>query len=190
MTDTIPYSTIAARVPLDLREGLEALATREGHGDLSTTIRRLLREGLDAELANGRGRLFDARQGAARKADRPTAKRAARLVAPRAGSQRRRALEHFAAVAQWWIAHPLDRRPGRDGLTTDEVIAREQALGRDVAVNGFARRVTDLLEAGAIESVVVAGEYVTRKTRHGSDAQVWRITAKGRRWLAETEVEK
>lgn len=198
--------TIAARVPLDLREDLETIASRGGV-DLTTVIRGALRGYADASLGRdtdaaagyraildlaaasipGRG-LFGAAQGAARRRDRSTSTQAAIDVAPRTGSQRRRALAIIAAA-------------GDKGATADEVIEVLQAAARGAgvrgpAVNGVARRVTDLLQAGAIAPVLIeetrssladgtARQELTRPTRNGSAATVYRITSKGRAWLQE-----
>jgi hypothetical protein len=206
--------TMAARVPLDLRAEAEELVTkvrnagapgigRDPEFDLSHVIRLGVRRLVDEELhARPRpGRLFNPREGSSRRHDRPTSKAAALDVAPRAGSQRRRALEVIVGR-------------GDRGATTDEVIEVLEASHR-VAVNGVARRVTDLLQAGAIEPLlavlgssgwqahtadhriarppragegtVPGGAEVTRVTRHGSRAIVYVATAKGRQWLEASE---
>jgi hypothetical protein len=193
-------STLAARVPAELRDAVEAKRDElRGAGvhypdgrevDLSFVLRvalsryvgvhdgGLLEVDVDAaspdQLRQAAALLEDGQPGTARKHDRPTAKRAASTVAGRAGTQRRRALELFEVV-------------GARGLTTDEVCAELD----DCPVNGVARRVTDLLQGGLIEEVYAAGgrvagegramhgDPVMRKTRHGSFAQVWRITGEG-----------
>lgn len=197
-------ATIAARVPVDLREDLERLVERDkrrgSDATLTTVIRRLLRQGADAELAPAVTYGLNAADyhtlrlnhapGRARAGDPGTSRAAARDVAPRAGSQRRRALELIAAA-------------GHHGMTTDEVIAELEAQAirdgrRPPAVNGVARRVTDLLQAGAITGAVdqldgvdpVTGSSLvprTRPTRHGSRATVYIATAHGKTWLATTE---
>jgi hypothetical protein len=171
-------SSIAARIPLDLRADLEALAGTEAGHDLSAVIRRLLREGADQRLGRtptGAAGLL-AGPGRSRRRDPATAKAAASRVAPRAGTQRRRALEAII-------------RAGAHGATADEVIASMQSGGRDVAVNGIARRVADLKEAGAISTIAnpitADGDPITRPTRHGAEAEVYVATELGRAWLAE-----
>lgn len=221
MTPVVEDATVAARVPTSLRQDLEAVRDLVGDPDLSVTMRRLLRAGADVELKRGgridlerlqadlattpAGGLFGPRPGARRKRGRATSEQAAADVAPRSGSQRRRALEVLAHRA----AH---------GATADEVIAEleRQAVARGVrppAVNGVARRVTDLLQAGAIEPVrfdrvdrvvgpgfdrpVAPGELVipgyaelTRRTRNGAQATVYAITAKGLEWLNADTLEE
>lgn len=190
MTAAVRDATIAARVPLDLRQDLELLAARRDT-DLTHVIRWAVRELVDRELHGMPDslarRLFGPRQGTTRRHDHATSNAAARDVAPRTGSQRRRALAHIVAA-------------GEHGATTDEVIAVLERTAsvlsrRPPAVNGVARRVTDLLEAGAIEEARCNGtchhercdgsHVLTRKTRHGSDAIVWVATDKGRSWLQE-----
>ena len=176
-------ATVAARVPLDLRQDLELIAKRTGT-DLTHVIRQFLRAGADVELGRAEPPVIERLgppTGARRRNATPTEAAAALDVAPRLNTQRRRALEHFD--------------DHRRGLTADEVIALEQAAGRRVAVNGLARRVTDLLQAGAIRELLVGevwvegelvadgGAGITRQTRNGSQAQVYVITAKGRDWL-------
>lgn len=201
--------TMAARVPLDLREEAEQVVAnvrergtnhlrRDPEFDLSSVIRLAVRRFVDVELHGmpedlANGHLFGPRTGAHRRRDRATSTAAARDVAPRSGSQRRRALEVIVAA-------------GARGMTTDEVInyleANRERGSRPPAVNGVARRVTDLYQAGAIEPAMMtvddvdagvnlqidrAGELVprTRTTRHGSQATVYIATAKGRAWLQE-----
>lgn len=202
MSTPTNWSTIAARVPDDLRDDVRGLVGTNGYEDLSQVVRKALRELVHRERTGAplAGGLFDPGQGAARRHDRATSKAAALDVAPRVGSQRRRALEVITLAR-------------RAGATTDEVILelerQARASGtRPPAVNGVARRVTDLLEAGAIEELrrppkederlrevwteTATGRdpdepvTVTRKTRHGSQATVWVSTAKGRAWLAAT----
>lgn len=181
-------ATIAARVPVDLKTDLEALLARDRARDpdatMTTVLRRLLRRAADDELV-GRPtageRLFAGGRGAARGGASPTAKAAASRVAPRIGSQRRLCLEVFGAA-------------GIHGATTDEVIHKLEVIfartrSRPPAVNGIARRVTDLLQAGAIAAVpdpfTGLEPPMTRTTRHGVDAQVYAITSVGRRWLEQ-----
>lgn len=178
--------SIAARVPLELRADLERLAARDGAtdpaADLSRVIRRLLRAGADVELAtgkritpgNGAAGLFAPQPGKARRRDPATSKAAASRVAPRVGSQRREALELVAAA-------------GERGATADEVIAELERRHPDrrIAVNGIARRVADLKEAGAIDTVLIAadGRVRSRLTRNGAAAEVYVATPLGRAWL-------
>jgi hypothetical protein len=197
-------STIAARVTAELRNDLEAHVARlRGLGvhypdgrevDRSFVIRQALRAYLDGEARLEPGRepgLFDstdrgegrlrweplAGPGTARRADPETAKAAARQDPGRKGSQRRRALEAFEAA-------------GAKGLTTDQVVVELTPAPH----NGVARRVTDLLQAGLIEPIprepamygddtrppdVIESPWVTRETRTGTPAMVWRITGQG-----------
>lgn len=167
----------AARLPRDLRDDLEALA-KSRDVDLSTVLKMAAREYVDRELHGkpGNGALFRPSPGAARGSDPGTSKRAAALVAPRTGSQRRRAL--------WLIADA-----GQRGMTADEVIERLELEARHAghpppAVNGVAKRVSELAHAGAIvdDGDVIDGPR-TRKTRHGSAALVYVATDLGRAWL-------
>jgi Arc/MetJ-type ribon-helix-helix transcriptional regulator len=173
---TAPDSTIAARVPLEHRAELNALVEAGHYKDLGALIRTATNELAARHRAGNGNPLIGDHAGAARRSDPSTSKAAARDVAPRSGSQRRRALE-------------VIRDAGAHGATTDEVIevldlSRPPGAPRP-AVNGVARRVTDLLQAGAIETVPLVGTSTpaTRKTRHGSDALVYVVTAKGRAWL-------
>lgn len=176
-------STVAARIPIDLRADLERLAELKplevvnGKPTMTPHLRRAIREYVDRELGNGPAGgagLFAPANGAVRRHDGATSKRAASQVAPRTGTQRRLALEAIAAA-------------GKRGMTTDEVVV---ALDGLAAPNSTPRRVTDLLESGAIEPVphpvaehAAAGIPFTRLTRYGSQATVWVATEKGRAWL-------
>lgn len=180
-------ATIAARVPVDLRDNLLDLARRRGV-DLSTIVRAACRHYADTHANGGTGwapqahvplranPLLVAAPGAARRNDPATSKAAALDVAPRAGTRRARALRAIADA-------------GWRGATTDEVVAAlERQAGRRLAVNGIARRVTDLVQAGAIVAAVdSAGNEAVRPTRNGKNALVWVITDHGRAWLAEAE---
>jgi hypothetical protein len=205
-TPVPPLVTVAARVKPDFRERVEAaVAARAAAGDtipgrhgpqpydLSTGVREALhlwlrvQEGkltvLPAGTVAEAGALENGTPGAARRRDPATSRKAAADVAPRIGSQRRRVLEQFA-------------RAGEEGLTTDELLAileREylQIFPPDrpsepPPANGVARRVTDLLDRGALQPATLAGTStpVNRTTRRGRAAQVWTITPKGRSWLA------
>lgn len=173
-------TTVAARVPLDLRTDLEAVVQRDREPDLTAVLRKALRRYADERLGRapaGAGGLFAPAQGAARRRDRSTSTQAALDVAPRTGSQRRRALEVIAAM-------------GINGATADEVIRALEQTGQRIAVNGVARRVTDLLQAGAIEPAPFIHDdgtpgVIARRTRNGSHATVYVITAKGTAWLQE-----
>ena len=202
-------TTIAARVPLDLRADLERVVELVAKGDpeftLTKAIRIACREWTDRHLSAAgetSGRL-DLMQSFAERAGEQaditplelqarvqtngtaTSRKAYSDSAPRHGSQRRTALELIAGQP-------------RRGLTTDEVIARMEASGLRVAVNGIARRVTDLKQAGAITpamtapggDIIIPGgtEPVTRLTRNGSHAEVYVVTDKGREWLQEEAV--
>ncbi len=179
-------ANLDVRVPIDLRTDLEALAVRQGR-TLSDVVREACRTYADHNLAGTAG-LFDRADlagpnpltyngpGSARTNDPATAKDAASMVAPRIGSQRHQALLLIEANPR----------------TTDDVIAAMQLAAsrhgrRGPAVNGVARRVTDLYQAGAIEPLTRDGIVQTRPTRNNRDAIVWAITPAGRRWLAEVE---
>lgn len=182
--------TMAARVPADLRDEALALVGTPRFPDRSSVLRIALRELVDRENGRANGQpatgLFAPREGTTRRHDRSTSRKAAADTAPRTGTGRRRALEVIV-------------RAGLAGATTDEVVAMLERLhpGQRIAVNGVARRVTDLLEAGAIEEARCNGtcaqrecdgsHVATRPTRHGSAAIVWTATDKGRRWLEETD---
>lgn len=180
-TDT----TIAARIPLDLRQELEdEVSRRRAAGelrpggepiDLSTVVRQALRE--HAEAAAGRppggvhvvgrqaGLLDNGRPGAQHRDAGNTERAAALKVAARAGTQRRLALEAFEAA-------------GERGLTADEVAVKLAPR----PLHSLARRVTDLLQGDLIEpraGDTEPGPLLTRTTRAGSAAQVYRITGAG-----------
>lgn len=152
--------TIAARVPAGLKARLRDAASARGV-DASVVIREAVEAYLAPADPTG---VLRGGQGAARRDARPTARAAALAVAPRVGSQRYRALTKFMGA-------------GDDGLTTDEVCVAIPEL----PVNGLARRVTDLLQAGFIRPAAYVGTSspVTRTTRAGAQAQVWVITDKG-----------
>jgi hypothetical protein len=178
MTATVRETTIAARVPVDLRTDLEAIRQRSGDPDLSHTIRRILRAGADRELAGNPTGLLPSRgfaNGAKAHANDPaTAKAAAaKLKPPRVNTHRRYALER--------ISHT-----GADGMTADELICwADEHDGIPYAIS-LARRVSELLQADAVEPATDPdGLRVTRPTRAGNRAQAWRITARGRRWLEQ-----
>jgi hypothetical protein len=183
-TDT----TIAARIPLDLRQELEdEVARRRRAGelrpsgepiDLSTVVRQALRE--HAETAAGRppggvlvvgrqaGLLDNSRPGSRHRDAGNTERAAALKVAARAGTQRRLALEAFEAA-------------GDHGLTADEVAVKLAPR----PLHSLARRVTDLLQGGLIEPHPHESEEwrgvvpATRRTRAGAQATVYRITGAG-----------
>lgn len=102
--------------------------------------------------------------GGARTSDPSTSKRAAKLVAPRTGTQRWSLLSEFSRV--------FHNDVERDGWTAEEA---SEAIG----VPGAWRRVSELLQGGYIEPTGAE-----RKTRSGTDAGVYRITDKGREVLA------
>lgn len=201
------YPTVAARVPPERKQALYAFADEDGVPAselLNTALAEYLerrRNGRDVARMEAEENLRRPREGTTRRHDRGTTKRAAEYAAPRTGTGRRRALVIIAS------------RP--NGATTDEVLEalERRAAGRGErppAQNSVARRVTDLLEAGAIEEAteVYAPESfsdgrtiarasdlprrtVTRPTRHGAAATVWTVTAKGREWVdAVTEPER
>jgi triphosphoribosyl-dephospho-CoA synthetase len=104
---------LSAKVPLDLRQSVEALAQREGHGEVSIIIRRACRELVDRELARqAGGNLLDGPGTARRRAVGPEAQAALR-VASRAGTARRLALEEFERVGASGLTVTVDR--GSDG---------------------------------------------------------------------------
>lgn len=190
MTDHPAHDTmLGARVTLELRHDYEELARRRDLPDLSPLIRAALRRYADEELGRiahppAPPRIFDPRPGAARGSDPSTSKAAAALVRPRTGTQRRRILELYYA----------NREPG---LTADECVAFLELEARQrgtapPAVNGVAKRVSELAQAHAIEPAVIigpvggAGDVLTRPTRHGVEATVYRITELGTAWLRPT----
>lgn len=177
MTGTLD-PTVAARIPAERRAELLELAHADGV-PASALINRALAEYLERRRTGAD--LFAPRQGTTRRHDRETSRRAAADTAPRTGTGRRRALEVIVDAGDY-------------GATTDEVLAALEVNAsldgeRSPAANGVARRVSDLLEVGAIEEArIVNGAGtgpLTRATRHGSDAIVWRVTVKGRQWLRE-----
>lgn len=183
MNAAVRDATVAARVPLDLRADLEAIAERDQARDpdatLTTVMRRLLRRGADHELGrspNGNG-LFDPAPGQHRPGGPATSRRAAEQVAPRTGSHRHLALTYIAARDQ--------------GATADEVIAYFERQGIHIAGNGPARRVSELVKAGAIAPAIETdpetggARIAIRPTRHGLHATVYEATALGRAWLKE-----
>lgn len=174
-------ASVAARVPTDLREELEAIAARE-NVELSIVVRRALRRYADEEAGRvpRRPSLLDGGTGARRRNATATEAAAALKTAPRVGTARFRALADFELA-------------GHRGRTADEVChALEPA-----PVNGTARRVTDLLQGGLIrpledfpDGVPIEGgrrgaELVTRPTRNGALAQVYVITPAGHRALED-----
>jgi hypothetical protein len=205
-----PLVPVATRVLPEFRQRLDAAIERRvilgdtvpgKNGprpfDLSSGIREALhlwlrvQEGkltvLPASTVAAAAALENGTPGTARRRDPATSRKAAADVAPRIGSQRRRVLEQFA-------------RAGEEGLTTDELLAilerahlfmhlftdPDDRPSEPPPANGVARRVTDLLDRGALEPATLAGTStpVTRPTRRGRAAQVWTITPKGRSWLA------
>lgn len=76
---------------------------------------------------------------------------------------------------------------GARGATADDV-ARwfERTRGR-AQINGIARRLADLDEAGAIQPLVLNGDPVTRPTRTGRAARVYVATTLGRAWINRTK---
>lgn len=171
-------ATVAARIPLDLRDDLERASIKAGDDNLTVTIRRLLRTGCDREL-NGDpppAALFapTARAGAHHRDDPATSRKASRDNQPRSGSQRARLLSYIAS-------HPV-------GLTYDECNAMDEAAGIPVAGVGYARRATELLDAGAIVRLHDKnGDPITRVTRNGSQAAVYIATTKGRAWATSLQ---
>lgn len=155
---------IAARIPTDLRAEVDQFKKAQGIGDDSEVVRRALRALLGGAEIPGAESLFTGpqRPGAARRGGRATEAAAARRITLRRGT------------ACFDVAAQLARR---GPLTTDEICA---ALP-ERPVNGTARRVTDLLEVGYAEEMLDprTGEPLTRPTRHGASAIVWRLTDRG-----------
>lgn len=108
-----------------------------------------------------RRRVFEPTPGGARRSDPSTSKRAALDAAPRTGSQR------HALLVQYEIAGNGSRF-AFGGLTA------EMACGL-IDKPGAWRRVSELLDGGFIEPT---GKVETN--RSGSEAEVYRITEKGR----------
>lgn len=181
MTATLTV-VAGARLPDDLADDVLTIAARDGVSE-SDVIRIALRDYCDRELGRTLPVLFANTAGAARRSDPATAKRAAQDVQPRTGSQRHRILELYAHAA---LARVADVRVG---LTADEVCAALERQHRGhVAVNGVAKRVSELYHAGAILPHLDSdGDDVTRKTRNGSDATVYTITTKGHAWLTAAQ---
>jgi hypothetical protein len=172
---TPDMTTISARVPVDLRTDLEELARRDGNHELTPVIRAALRQYADARLrpAAVAGGLFEnGQEGAYRRRGRTTERTAAQWVAPRIGTVRAQVLALYADA-------------GDHGLTADDVIQHLDARARRLrvkapAVNGTARRVTDLLQAGMIAPALDEdGHERVRLTRHRTPATVWQITTAG-----------
>lgn len=173
MTATLTV-VAGARVPQDLADDVRHIAHHRNLSE-SDVVRIALREYCDRELGRTLPGLFANTAGAARRSDPATAKRAAQDVQPRTGSQRHRILTLYAH------ADSVAVQRGRWGMTADEVCAaleRQHLPGR-VAVNGVAKRVSELYHAGAIAPIPDQ----TRPTRNGSDATVYTITTKGQAWL-------
>lgn len=194
-------AVVSCRVPLDLRSDLEEVAALEGHGELSLVARAALRAYADHKLGRspvGASMLLGG-TGARRRTSGPTEVAAALKVAPRVGTQRRRVLELYEEV-------------GPIGLTADAVHSCLEgrdfvqqpivSLRRHHAVNGIARRVTDLLQGGLIIEKTASGNtadrkaktdgegvtqegVLTRQTRHGAQAIVYVISAAGHRALED-----
>jgi Arc/MetJ-type ribon-helix-helix transcriptional regulator len=174
----VDWPTIAARVPADLAADLDRLvgrgpAGRKPWADRSEVIRALLRTGLDHELGRdgaGRRGLFADTTTTPKVAARSTSRKAAIHAAPRAGTNRARALELIAYAT----TGGLERGPL--GLTTDDVVAAMAPAPQ----NSIARRVTDLLQGGFVEPFLdEAGEPRTRPTRSGGRGIVWVATPAG-----------
>lgn len=113
--------------------------------------------------------------------DPATAKSSAEAVAPRAGSQRRIVLEAF-------------ERAGNRGLTADEADHNLACRATVAAPWSGQRRTSELLKAGLLEprtdrpqaddeevgdGLNTGGDTVTRRTRSGHQATVYRITGDG-----------
>lgn len=153
---------VFARIPSDLRAEIDNYRRAEGCCD-AEVVRRALRAFLSgAEIPRAESLFTRRTRGAARSYGRVTEKRAAQGVTMRRGT------------ACFDVARLLiECGP----LTTDQVCA----MLPERPVNGTARRVTDLLDAGyAAELLDEFNAPVTRKTRNGADAIVWQITLRGR----------
>lgn len=176
---TRPDCTVSARVPADLRADLVKVCELRGDEDLSATIRWALRtaadQGLAGAVADDDPRLFYAQPGATVAAVKPQAPRSGPVKPPGPGTMGAGALEVIATASA--------------GATVDEIEQHlERREGRRIPTNGLARRVTDLLQAGAITTAIaVRGDQesrvtATRITRNGRAAQVYVITDLGRAW--------
>lgn len=187
-------AVLSAKVPQDLRDAYETLATRDGHGDLSIPVRAALRAYAEQRLTPAPN-LLSGGTGARRRSSTATEAAAALKVAARVGSQRRVALEHF-------------EQAGGRGLTPDELVV----LMAPHPHNGVARRVTDLKDGGMVAVVTAepdrgilwarlpgahrrlrplngleraVADVVTRPTRAGARGTVYAITAAGARALEQ-----
>lgn len=176
---------MAARVPEDLKAAAVAAVHAGQWEDLSTILRlgagialKLGRREASAALArleNG-GTLLDPGGTSTHRLGHATERVAADRAGRGAGQSRKEVLELAAAA-------------GSHGITADEVVI---ALGHRWAVNGLPRRVTDLVQADALEPKTVIEEdppgvvlrLVHRLTRTGSPANVYVITELGRAALA------
>lgn len=185
---------LSARVDPELRDRVLEAGGRAGDPDASTTIRRLLELGLEAQERAGKA--LEPAAGAHRKRGRDAQRNAAAATTPRTGTARHAALE-------------LIVNAGPAGMTADAVAA---ALEARYPLNTVARRVTDLLQAGLITEAtceqaegsdrpyVVAGAWgarpchadevtfadggVGRSTRTGTAATVYAVTTAGLAALA------
>jgi hypothetical protein len=122
------------------------------------------------ELTPGQISIFDPprhdadRAGASHRDDPSTSRDAARANFPRSGSQRHRVLQAVADA-------------GQRGLTAEEA-AHATGMRSGVSGNSAAKRLSELKQAGYVESVGL-----TRKTANGCEAQVFAATAKALREL-------
>lgn len=186
-------ASIAARVPQDLRDELEARvdelkargATYDGGRpvDLSYVVRHALRYALGRAVFHDLDRppsvdagsigdrltpLAELAAPAAHSNGTETERLAARDAWPRAESQARKVLEL------------VDRRSppqpdARDGVTSDEAVAE---VGYSAQ-----RRLHDLKRGRWVEPLELDGQRVRRRTRRGALADVYVLTAAARREL-------
>lgn len=183
MSTATTWPTVATRVHPDLRAKLEAKVPEGGRLGPDVLVPALEAWVAEREQPNP---LTATHPGSARAGGPATSKAAAADVAPRIGSQRERALRFIAQA-------------GPHGATADEVLIRLEQVARaqgsrPPAPAGLSRRVSDLLEVGAVEqatTLVATGGNgpapVERVTRHGAMATVYVVTAKGRRWLEDVD---
>jgi hypothetical protein len=194
---------MAARVPADLKAQVGAAVAAGDWQDLST----VMRVGTSIALALGHDQAVAALSRLERGEDLLNGSGSAHRIA---GATERLAADRATRNATQSRLEVLElyRLAGSNGLTADEVV---RELGHKWAPNGLPRRVTDLLQVGAIEQkteplapeeYTAPGEIgirsaveldrrpVHRLTRNGSPANVYVITDLGRAALATGNLAK
>lgn len=105
---------------------------------------------------------------------------------PGRATQRADVLRTLVAFAD----RPPFNNDGNRGLTVDQIVEALEALGKKAPTNGIARRMTDLVQAGAARPALdTAGEPIRRATRNGREAPVYVPTPLGRQWRDELQSE-